>query len=334
MHKMTSRRVISIRAESWPLRQQFTIARGSKIAADIICVEMAENGQIGRGEAVPYGRYGESIETVSAAIEGLRPALENGLTREQLAEALLPGAARCALDCALWDLQAKLENRPVWQIAGLSAPQIAQTAYTISLNGADKMAAQAAAARDFSLLKIKLGGADGLLADIARLHEICQARPDAQFIVDANEGWKIQDLARYQEPLSRFGVVFFEQPVTRQEEPGLSDIALPFCADESVHDSSDIEQLNAAYQWVNIKLDKAGGLTEALAMQNAARAKGLKIMVGCMVATSLAMAPAFLLAQKADLIDLDGPLWLQQDRPHGHVFRGAAMHPPATELWG
>ena len=331
---MTSRRVISIRAESWPLRQQFTIARGSKIAADIICVEMAENGQIGRGEAVPYGRYGESIETVSAAIEGLRPALENGLTREQLAEALLPGAARCALDCALWDLQAKLENRPVWQIAGLSAPQIAQTAYTISLNGADKMAAQAAAARDFSLLKIKLGGADGLLADIARLHEICQARPDAQFIVDANEGWKIQDLARYQEPLSRFGVVFFEQPVTRQEEPGLSDIALPFCADESVHDSSDIEQLNAAYQWVNIKLDKAGGLTEALAMQNAARAKGLKIMVGCMVATSLAMAPAFLLAQKADLIDLDGPLWLQQDRPHGHVFRGAAMHTPATELWG
>ena len=273
---MTSRRVISIRAESWPLRQQFTIARGSKIAADIICVEMAENGQIGRGEAVPYGRYGESIETVSAAIEGLRPALENGLTREQLAEALLPGAARCALDCALWDLQAKLENRPVWQIAGLSAPQIAQTAYTISLNGADKMAAQAAAARDFSLLKIKLGGADGLLADIARLHEICQARPDAQFIVDANEGWKIQDLARYQEPLSRFGVVFFEQPVTRQEEPGLSDIALPFCADESVHDSSDIAPLSAAYQWVNIKLDKAGGLTEALAMQNAARSKGLK----------------------------------------------------------
>ena len=331
---MTSRRVISIRAESWPLRQQFTIARGSKIAADIICVEMAENGQIGRGEAVPYGRYGESIETVSAAIEGLRPALENGLTREQLAEALLPGAARCALDCALWDLQAKLENRPVWQIAGLSVPQIAQTAYTISLNGADKMAAQAAAARDFSLLKIKLGGADGLLADIARLHEICQARPDAQFIVDANEGWKIQDLARYQEPLSRFGVVCFEQPGTGQEEPGLSDIALPFCADESVHDSSDIEQLNAAYQWVNIKLDKAGGLTEALAMQNAARAKGLKIMVGCMVATSLAMAPAFLLTQKADLIDLDGPLWLQQDRPHGHVFRGAAMHPPATELWG
>jgi L-alanine-DL-glutamate epimerase-like enolase superfamily enzyme len=184
------------------------------------------------------------------------------------------------------------------------------------------------------LLKIKLGGADGLLADIARLHEICQARPDAQFIVDANEGWKIHDLARYQEPLARFGVVFFEQPVTRQEEHGLSDIALPFCADESVHDSSDIEQLNAAYQWVNIKLDKAGGLTEALAMQNAARAKGLKIMVGCMVATSLAMAPAFLLAQKADLIDLDGPLWLQQDRPHGHVFRGAAMHPPATELWG
>jgi L-alanine-DL-glutamate epimerase-like enolase superfamily enzyme len=331
---MSPTRRISIQAEAWPLRQRFAIARGAKIEAETICVEIREGAYIGRGEAVPYARYGETVESVTAAIEDLQPLIEAGMTRAQLSDALFPGAARCALDCALWDLEAKIQAQPAWQLAGMSAPKALQTTYTISLDGADKMADAASAAREFSWLKIKLGSADGLLADMARLEEICNARPDAKLIVDANEGWQMQDLARYQSQLARFGVVFFEQPVAAAQDAGLQDIALPFCADESVHDRHDLQALSAAYTWVNIKLDKAGGLSEALTMQALAHDKGLKVMVGCMVATSLAMAPAFILAQKANLIDLDGPLWLQQDRPFGHIFNGAWMQPPTSELWG
>jgi len=331
---MTDRNQISIKAEVWPLRQHFTIARGAKQMAETICVEIAHGKHIGRGEAVPYARYGETTETVTGAIESLIPALENGMTRAQLSQALLPGAARSALDCALWDLQAKRQGQPVWQMLDMAAPRILPTAYTISLDSADKMAAAAASARDFSLLKIKLGGADGLLADIARLSEICHARPDAQLIVDANEGWQVEDLARYEKQLARFGVTFFEQPVPVAQDAALDQCQLPFCADESVHDTDSLQAISPAYQWVNIKLDKAGGLSEALDMVKLARAKNLNILVGCMVATSLAMAPAFLLGQLADMIDLDGPLWLAQDRPHGHVFQGASIHPPQAALWG
>ncbi|MDC0147301.1 dipeptide epimerase [Alphaproteobacteria bacterium] len=331
---MSDARRISIQAEAWPLRQRFAIARGAKLEAETICVEIRDGPHIGRGEAVPYGRYGETVESVTAAIEDLGPLIEAGMARDQLSDALFPGAARSALDCALWDLEAKKQAQPAWQLAGLSAPKALQTAYTISLDGADKMAEAAAAAREFSWLKIKLGSADGLLADIARLEEICNARPDAKLIVDANEAWRTQELARYQSQLARFGVVFFEQPVAAADEAGLQDIALPFCADESVHDRHDLEALSPAYTWVNIKLDKAGGLSEALAMQKLAHEKGLKVLVGCMVATSLAMAPAFLLAQQADLVDLDGPLWLKKDRPFGHIFQGAWMQPPSSDLWG
>ena len=331
---MTQRTQISIKADAWPLRQHFTIARGAKRMAETICVEIMRGNEVGRGEAVPYARYSESTETVTAAIESLIPALENGMTRAQLSQALLPGAARCALDCALWDLDAKTTGQRVWQMLDMKAPRVLPTAYTISLDSADKMAAAAATARDFSLLKIKLGGADGILADIARLSEICHARPDAQLIVDANEGWSVEDVARYEKQLARFGVTFFEQPVPAAQDGALAQCQLPFCADESVHDAASLEALSPAYQWVNIKLDKAGGLSEALDMVTHARAKNLNIMVGCMVATSLAMAPAFLLGQQADMIDLDGPLWLAQDRAHGHVFHGASMHPPQAALWG
>lgn len=331
---MTLKTQISIKAEAWPLRQQFTIARGTKRMAETICVEIARSGHVGRGEAVPYARYGETTETVTAAIENLIPALQGGMTRVELAQALLPGAARCALDCALWDLEAKTQGQPVWQMLDIPAPRVLPTAYTISLDSADKMAAAASAARDFSLLKIKLGGADGILADMTRLSEICHARPDAQVIVDVNEGWLVEDVARYEKQLARFGVTFFEQPVPAAHDSALSQCQLPFCADESVHDRDSIETLSPAYKWVNIKLDKAGGLSEALEMVKLAKAKNLNVLVGCMVASSLAMAPAFLLAQLADMIDLDGPLWLAQDRPHGHVFQGASMHPPQAALWG
>jgi L-alanine-DL-glutamate epimerase-like enolase superfamily enzyme len=327
-------RKISIKAETWPLRQRFAIARGSKIAAEVISVEIAEGGVIGRGEAVPYARYGETVETANAAIEALVPALEKGLTREALADALLPGAARNAVDCALWDFEAKQSGQPAYALAGLAAPKPLTTAYTIILDHADKMAQAAAQARAYPLLKIKLGGPQGVMADMTRLAAVAEARPDAQLIVDANEGWQAEEVARYAEALGRYGVVFFEQPVPQAQEAALAQINLPFCADESVHDRHDIAALSGAYSWVNIKLDKSGGLSEALACIAAARSSNRKIMVGCMVATSLSMAPAFLLAQQADMVDLDGPLWLAEDCLNGLRFDGAHILPPSIALWG
>lgn len=330
---MTKQRKLTIRAESWPLRQRFSIARGSKISADILCVELAENGIVGRGEAVPYRRYGESMETVTAAVESIQKALENGLERDALLDALLPGAARNAIDCALWDLQAKQRKTGIAKLAAIDLKPIT-TAFTIVIDDADKMAVQAEKAQAYPLLKIKLGGREGVMADITRLAAIAEARPDAQLIVDSNEGWQIDEVARYANQLGRFGVTFFEQPVPQAQEAGLADIDLPFCADESVHDSGSLSALPRAYDWVNLKLDKTGGLTEGLACAQAAKDDGRKIMVGCMVATSLSMAPAMVLAQLADLVDLDGPLWLAEDRANGLRYDGATIHPPRAELWG
>lgn len=327
-------RKISIKAETWPLRQRFAIARGSKIAADVISLEISEDGATGRGEGVPYARYGETMETVSGAIEALIPALENGMGFDALADALLPGAARNAIDCALWDLKAKQSGQPAYRLAGLDTLQPLTTAYTIVLDEADSMAEAATQARAYPLLKIKLGGAQGVMADMTRLAAVAEARPDAQLIVDANEGWQAAELARYAEDLGRYGVVFFEQPVPQAQEAALAQIDLPFCADESVHDRHDIAALTDAYSWVNLKLDKSGGLSEALACVEAARAANRKIMVGCMVASSLSMAPAFVLAQHADMVDLDGPLWLAEDCPHGLRFDGPHIAPPSSELWG
>lgn len=326
-------RQVTIKVESWPLRQRFTIARGSKISADVLVVEIAEGGITGRGEAVPYRRYGETMETATAAVEGVQQALQSRLGRQDLLDALLPGAARNAIDCALWDFEAKQQNTSAAAMAGLH-PHAKNTAFTIVIDDADKMAAQAEAAKAYPLLKVKLGGTDGVMADMTRLATVAEARPDAQLIVDSNEGWQIDELARYADQLGRYGVMFFEQPVPQKQEAGLADIDLPFCADESVHDSGSLAALPRAYQWVNLKLDKTGGLTEALACAEAAKADGRKIMVGCMVATSLSMAPAMLLAQYADLIDLDGPLWLAEDREHGLRYEGATVHPPTAALWG
>jgi L-alanine-DL-glutamate epimerase-like enolase superfamily enzyme len=330
---MMTQRKLTIRAESWPLRQRFSIARGSKISADVLSVELAENGFVGRGEAVPYRRYGESMETVTAAVESVQTALKTGMGRSDLVDALLPGAARNAIDCALWDLEAKQNNTDIATLAATEMKPIT-TAFTIVIDDADKMAAQAEKAQAYPLLKIKLGGREGVMADITRLAAIAEARPDAQLIVDSNEGWQIDELARYAQQLGRFGVTFFEQPVPQAQEAGLADIDLPFCADESVHDSGSLTNLPRAYEWVNLKLDKTGGLTEALTAAAAAKADGRKIMVGCMVATSLSMAPAMILAQHADLVDLDGPLWLAEDRANGLRYDGATIYPPSPDLWG
>jgi L-alanine-DL-glutamate epimerase-like enolase superfamily enzyme len=330
---MTTIRKLTIRAESWPLKQRFSIARGSKISADVLVVELQADGVTGRGEAVPYRRYGENMETVTAAVENIQTALEAGLEREALLDILLPGAARNAIDCALWDLQAKQQKTSAAALAKID-PKPIRTAFTIVIDDADKMAAQAEKAQAYPLLKIKLGGRDGVMADITRLAAIAEARPDAQLIVDSNEGWQIDELARYAEPLGRYGVMFFEQPVPQAQEAGLAEIDLPFCADESMHDRGSLAGLPRAYDWVNLKLDKTGGLTEALACAEAAKADGRKIMVGCMVASSLSMAPAMLLAQHADLVDLDGPLWLVEDRANGLRYDGATIHPPNAALWG
>ena len=330
---MMTQRKLTIRAESWPLRQRFSIARGSKISADVLCVEIAQNACVGRGEAVPYRRYGESMETVTAAVESIQAALENGLGRADLLDALLPGAARNAIDCALWDLEAKQSKTDIAKLAAIDLKPIT-TAFTIVIDDADKMAAQAEKAQAYPLLKIKLGGREGVMADITRLAAIAEARPDAQLIVDSNEGWQIDELARYANQLGRYDVTFFEQPVPQAQEAGLTDIDLPFCADESVHDTGSLTNLSRAYDWVNLKLDKTGGLTEALACARTAKSDGRKIMVGCMVATSLSMAPAMILAQHADLVDLDGPLWLAEDRANGLRYDGATIYPPTAELWG
>ena len=330
---MMTQRKLTIRAESWPLRQRFSIARGSKISADVLCVEIVQDACVGRGEAVPYRRYGESMETVTAAVESIQAALENGLGRADLLDALLPGAARNAIDCALWDLEAKQSKTDIAKLAAIDLKPTT-TAFTIVIDDADKMAAQAEKAQAYPLLKIKLGGREGVMADITRLAAIAEARPDAQLIVDSNEGWQIDELARYANQLGRYGVTFFEQPVPQAQEAGLADIELPFCADESVHDTGSLTNLSRAYDWVNLKLDKTGGLTEALACAQTAKSDGRKIMVGCMVATSLSMAPAMILAQHADLVDLDGPLWLAEDRANGLRYDGTTIYPPTAELWG
>ena len=280
-----------------------------------------------------YKRYGESIETVTAAVESIQTALENGLERAELLDALLPGAARNAIDCALWDLEAKRGKTDIAKLTSIDLKPIT-TAFTIVIDDADKMATQAEKAQAYPLLKIKLGGREGVMADITRLAAIAEARPDAQLIVDSNEGWQIDEVARYADQLGRYGVIFFEQPVPQTQEAGLNNIDLPFCADESMHDSGSLCALPRAYDWINLKLDKTGGLTEALACAQAAKSDGRKIMVGCMIATSLSMAPAMVLAQLADLVDLDGPLWLAEDLAYGLRYDGATIYPPDAKLWG
>ena len=302
----------------------------------VVVAELGNGKARGRGECVPYARYGESVESVMTQIKALAPALAAGLDRRALQEAMPPGAARNALDCAFWDLEAKRGGRPVYELAGLPAPRALTTAFTISLGAPAAMAASAAKAASRALLKVKLGGNDDNGRDGARIAAVRAAAPKATLIVDANEGWNEGNLAANLAACAQAGVVLVEQPLPDGGDGALARLKrpIPVCADESAHDRASLRALAGKYDAVNIKLDKAGGLTEALAMAEEAERAGFAVMAGCMVATSLAMAPAMLLAQAARYVDLDGPLLLAKDRPDGLRYEGSLVYPPAAALWG
>jgi L-alanine-DL-glutamate epimerase-like enolase superfamily enzyme len=323
---------LSVTVEHWPIAGAFTISRGAKTEAAVVVAELAEGPLRGRGECVPYARYGESVEAVAAAIEAIRGAVAAGLDRIALQNAMPPGAARNALDCAFWDLEAKRAGKRMHELAGLPRPHAVVTAFTISLGDPDTMARDAARAAGRKLLKIKLGG-DG---DPARIKAVRKAAPNTTLIVDANEAWSPGNLAENLAACADANVALIEQPLPADADGALATIkrTVPICADESAHDRASLAALTGRYDAVNIKLDKTGGLTEALGMCDEAQKAGLDIMAGCMVATSLAMAPAMLVAQRARYIDLDGPLLLARDRPHGLKYEGSVVNPPDAELWG
>ncbi|MDX1604808.1 MAG: N-acetyl-D-Glu racemase DgcA [Candidatus Competibacterales bacterium] len=330
---VASRREVEIRAETWPVRGAFRIARGSRTEIRPVTVTLRQDGATGRGECVPYARYGETVAGVVAALEALVPALETGLERDELARQLPAGAARNAIDCALWDLAAKRSGEPVWRQAGLVPPVAVTTAFTLSIDTPKAMAARAATHAERPLLKLKLAG-DG--RDRERVEAVHGQAPAAALIVDANEAWREDDYRALVPDFAGQGVALIEQPFPAGEDAILERLPrpVPVCADESCHDRASLEALRGRYDLVNLKLDKTGGLTEALALRRAAEAQGFGIMVGCMLGTSLAMAPAVLLAQGADYVDLDGPLLLAEDRCPGLEIRGSRIEPPPPALWG
>jgi len=329
---VTGARTLRVAAESWPLRRPFAIARGTKTTAEVVVAEITDGSVTGRGECVPYPRYGETPADVAAAIESLAPAVAGGLDSDALADALPAGAARNAVDCALWDLEAKAAGRRAWELVGLAAPEPAVTAETIGLGGIEEMARDAAALAGRPLLKVKVGR-DGV---VERLCAVRAAAPDARLVVDANEGWDLETLQAVGDDLACLGVEMIEQPLPAGGDGGLDAGAcpVPLCADESCHTAADLDRLAGRYRLVNVKPDKTGGLTGALELAHAARNAGFGIMVGCMVGTSLAMAPATLLTGFADVVDLDGPLWLARDRDPGLRFEDGTVFPPDAALWG
>ena len=323
---------LEVRAETWPVRGAFTISRGSRTHSELVVALLHDGAHLGRGECVPYPRYGESVDSVCEQIEGLGRAISSGLTREGLQEALPAGAARNALDCALWDLEAKRTGKRVWELAGLPAPEPLTTAYTLSLDTPEAMRAAASDNADRPLLKLKLAGT----GDLRRVRAVREGAPKAKIIVDANEGWSLEDYSRLAPELARLGVQMIEQPLPAEEDASLGEIErpVPVCADEACHDRASLASLKGRYDIINIKLDKTGGLTEALALKREAQREGFGVMVGCMLGTSLSMAPAVFAAQGVAVADLDGPLLLDRDRDHGLRFEGSVIHPPDAQLWG
>ncbi|MFO8127622.1 N-acetyl-D-Glu racemase DgcA [Yoonia sp.] len=317
---------ISVVRDVFQLAQVFTISRGSRTQAEVLTVRVAGDGASGVGECVPYARYGETLDSVTEQIEGFSGAWP------ELPDALPPGAARNALDCAFWDHAAKRAGKRVWDLLGLPEPAPEVTAYTLSLDTPEAMEKQAALNASRPLLKIKLGTPD----DMARLEAVRRGAPDSRIIVDANEGWTAEVYGDLAPHLIRLGVQMVEQPLPAGQDDMLAEIArpLPVCADESCHDRASLPALRGKYDIVNIKLDKTGGLTEALALKRQAQAEGYGVMVGCMVGSSLAMAPATILAQGVAFTDLDGPLLLAEDRKEPLKFDQDGVHPPAAALWG
>lgn len=328
---MTGRR-LSVRQAVWPIRGVFTISRGSRTEARTLIAEIVAGGAAGRGECTPYARYGESLESVTAQIESVVQAIADGADRPGLEVLLPPGAARNAVDCALWDLEAKLAGVPAWALAGIPEPGPVTTVYTLSLDTVEKMGEAARQSAHQPILKLKLTG-DG---DLERVQAVRANAPASRLVVDANEAWSIGHLERFGPAFAALGVEVIEQPLKASEDDALLgfESPIPLCADESCHDTASLERCAGKYAMVNIKLDKAGGLTEALRLRAAARERGFAVMVGCMVASSLAMAPATLVAQGAELVDLDGPLLLAQDHDPALRYDGATVYPPDSSLWG
>ncbi len=323
---------LRVATERWPIAGAFTISRGSKTQAEVVVAEISDGLVRGRGECVPYGRYNETIEGVVATIADLAPEVARGLDRAALQGMLPPGAARNALDCALWDLAAKRAGQPVHELLGLASPGPRVTAYTISLDTPAAMAVAAAKAASRPLLKVKLGRS----GDAARIAAVRAAAPRSELIVDANEGWSAEDLADNLAACAAAGVTLVEQPLPADADDALARVPhpIPICADESVHDRASLAKLVGKYEAINLKLDKTGGLTEALAVADQAEHQGFALMVGCMISTSLAIAPAVLLAQRARVVDLDGALLLARDRPDGLRYDDARVFPPSRALWG
>ncbi|MGB8819199.1 MAG: N-acetyl-D-Glu racemase DgcA [Rhizobiaceae bacterium] len=318
--------------EAFPIAGRFVISRGAKTEALVIRIVLTCGEDIGQGECVPYGRYGETVETVLAQIAQVKALIESGTSRKALRSGVPAGAARNAIDCALWDLEAKHTGVPAFVSAGIIDPKPVLTAYTLSMGTPEEMGAAAQAASGRPLLKIKVGGE----GDLERLAAVRSGAPNSRIIVDANEGWNDDNVEANLKACADLGVVLVEQPLPAGRDLRLASISHPvqICADESVHQSADLKALAGRYDVVNIKLDKAGGLTEALEMNRIARANGLGVMIGCMVGTSLAMAPALVLAQSADFVDLDGPLLLARDRSPGLTYDGSLVYPPSGQLWG
>jgi L-alanine-DL-glutamate epimerase-like enolase superfamily enzyme len=322
---------LAIQRPNWPYKAPFRISYQSKDYDDAVIVELRDGDLVGRGEAIGVSYHGETGESMSAEIGSIAASIEQGLSRDRLRELLPPGGARNAVDCALWDLEAKRQGHPAWVLAGLQPLRPLYTDFTLSIGDVAEMAAAAQASSN-TRLKVKLSGA----GDLERVRAVRTARPDAQIIVDANQAWTIDHLRELVPALAELRVLLIEQPLKVGEDDVLQDFTspIPICADESCQTVESLSGLVGRYSHVNIKLDKTGGLTEALSLANRAEAMGFKIMVGCMGGSSLSMAPAFLIGQRCEFVDLDGPLLLADDVPHAILYDGDLMHPPKPELWG
>lgn len=324
---------LTIAREDWTLARSFIIARGAQTVATVVVVTLTDGDVRGHGECEPQYHYGESVESVIAQIESIRAALETGMSREQLLDALPAGAARNGVDCALWDLEAKRRSSSAWELAGLEKPDFVLTDFTISLDAPEAMHAEALEYRNWPVIKLKLGGEP---LDLERVRAVREALPSARFTIDANESWSFEHLEAMAPEFFDLGVVLIEQPLPAGRDDELLDYSgsIPLCADESCHTRASLDAIRGVYEFVNIKLDKTGGLTEALLLAEAAKKQGFRLMTGCMTGTSLAMAPATLVGSLSEFVDLDGGLMLQDDRQPAMSCELGRLQLPEPDLWG